>query len=321
MENGLENTSFSSRVSAFFNKAESFYLRALRSVTLVIATLMILYAGWLGLSGIYKISRDVESVVQAEVVVTADDVLAREDEALVKDQSEGSAAKADLQGAQKAFYRDYVSKYLKLYKASFEPYRQKTDPVLTSAEFDKRLLSTNERLSLISKGELDFDEDKAVLDDLYKVMSELATSEKTVAKLKKYRVAKKVEVKRTISGTRPVQTCGYYSYYTGCVYYETNYVPYKTVVKEMAFPKGTVSHLDLFSSYQANYLQLVDKRKAENAASAEEERNEILADNAEGKINIWTAFQVAAAFLMLMFFFLLIAIERHQRKMTVVDPD
>jgi hypothetical protein len=92
-------------------------------------------------------------------------------------------------------------------------------------------------------------------------------------------------------------------------------------VKEMAFPKGTVSHLDLFSSYQANYLQLVDKRKAENAASAEEERNEILADNAEGKINIWTAFQVAAAFLMLMFFFLLIAIERHQRKMTGADLD
>lgn len=316
MEEVADTNARFAKAHMFLNSAENFYLRALRSTTLIIATLMIAYAGWLGLSGIYKASRDVKSVQEAKTVVSAQDILAKQEEDALQEQSAGPAAQADPLAKEKAYYRAYVAKYRQLYKAKYEPYRQASDPILNSAQFDERFLSTNGRLNMISKGELDFEKDKAVLEKLYGVMTELAESEKTIAKLKKYRVAKKVQVKKTVSGTRPVQSCGYYSYYSGCLYYQTNYVTYKEVVTKMAFPKGTVSHVELFSSYQADFLKLFGERKTENAANAAKERNEILSDNAEGKANIWTAFQIAGAFLMLMFFFLLIAIERHQRKMS-----
>jgi O-antigen/teichoic acid export membrane protein len=50
-----------------------------------------------------------------------------------------------------------------------------------------------------------------------------------------------------------------------------------------------------------------------NVASAQAEREKILIGNVEGKASLGIAAYVAIAFVVLMFFFLLIAIERHHR--------
>jgi phage-related minor tail protein len=85
----------------------------------------------------------------------------------------------------------------------------------------------------------------------------------------------------------------------------------------MEFPKGTRSHAAIFNAYHQRYNELLGDRREEYAAQAESERQSIIAGKLVGGASIWTALQIAGGFIMLMFFFLLIAIERHQRKQAV----
>jgi len=62
------------------------------------------------------------------------------------------------------------------------------------------------------------------------------------------------------------------------------------------------------------------------ASTAEAERQGIVAGIADGHLSLMTALQLIGGFLVLMFFFLLTAIERHQRKLarrdaSVLDPE
>ncbi|MEJ6011508.1 hypothetical protein [Novosphingobium aquae] len=91
-----------------------------------------------------------------------------------------------------------------------------------------------------------------------------------------------------------------------------NYTETKVSMKR---PKGVVSHVDLFAAFHRKYLDTLLGRRAENKQKAEAERNAILDANARGEADLLTAVFVIGGFLALMFFFLLIAIERHQRKL------
>lgn len=92
-------------------------------------------------------------------------------------------------------------------------------------------------------------------------------------------------------------------------------VPYTETVTKLQYPAGTQSHTQIFKAFQDKYFQLLDERRQANATQAQEEREGILAGVAEGQLSLLTALQIVGGFLALMFFFLLIAIERHQRKL------
>jgi hypothetical protein len=83
----------------------------------------------------------------------------------------------------------------------------------------------------------------------------------------------------------------------------------------MRYPDGTQSHLQIFRAYQDRYFQLLTQRRAANTARAQASREGIVAGIATGKQNLWTVLTLVGGFLVLMFFFLLIAIERHQRRL------
>jgi TRAP-type C4-dicarboxylate transport system permease small subunit len=51
------------------------------------------------------------------------------------------------------------------------------------------------------------------------------------------------------------------------------------------------------------------------------ERETIVEGISNGKANLWTALTLTLGFLVLMFFFLLIAIERHQRRFAREDAE
>jgi hypothetical protein len=95
-------------------------------------------------------------------------------------------------------------------------------------------------------------------------------------------------------------------------------VPYNETIKVMELPQGTQSYSDIFRAFQAKYFDLLKARRESNASEAERERADISAANVAGRASFITALQVLGAFLVLMFFFLLIAIERHQRRISVV---
>ena len=82
----------------------------------------------------------------------------------------------------------------------------------------------------------------------------------------------------------------------------------------MKFPEGTQSHIQLFRNFQDRYNQLLSKRRQSAAATANAERLSIVQGIARGRADLFIALLVAGAFVVLMFFFLMIAIERHQRR-------
>lgn len=313
---------FIARMSVTFDTVEKVYLRFLRAIILIIATIMILYAAWLGLSGLYKVMRSPTSIVEEPVTVSAQDLITHQGSAADKVQPSEKADEIDPK--TRKFYADFTSRYYGLFRSGFEPYRQSDDKILSKEEFDDAFLRTDLRLNAIKKGELDFVEDKSDLDLLITVMSEAASSPSTKSQLQKYKSAKKVEVSRKVQKTRSETRRGWDSYSMscaswylepiGCATNRTVEVPYTETVKSMQFPQGTLSHSQIFRSFQDRFFALLKERRTKAANNAESAREAILIGQHEGKSALLLALQIGGGFLTLMFFFLLIAIERHQRR-------
>ena len=97
--------SFAQRAGSALDRAEGFYLRVLRAVILVIATLLLVYAVWLAASSLYKISLSPDSVVEAEATVAADELTDAEMQAPRAIASEKNNA------APNTAFRNYYSNF------------------------------------------------------------------------------------------------------------------------------------------------------------------------------------------------------------------
>ncbi len=319
------------RFGTMLDRAESIYLRVLRAIILIIATLMIIYASWLTVSSLYKIAQSPESIQEKVAAVSADDLT----DAEMPETDVGNVAAGDepptVNPAHQKFYASFVSQYYALFRSKFEPFRQADDKRLSKDEFDDSFVKSAERLKSVSDGELSFEEDKADLEALLAVMTEAADKPATQQRLQKYKAAKKVKVSRKVQRTRTEYRNGWDRYSTDCPgwFYEPTgcrtrravQVPYTQTVTSMEFPNDTQSHSQIFRAFQNRFYELLQERREANAAAAETERTSIQLGIVEGKLSLFTTLQVLGAFLVLMFFFLLIAIERHQRKISASMQD
>ena len=320
-----EHASFSWRASQALNRAEVFYLRVLRAVILVVATFLLAYAGWLAVASAYKMTRSTDSVKEVPASVSPDELVNAATPSETTAQS--SAAKAGADPAHVKFYSSFGDRYFGLYKASFEPYRQPQDKKLTRSEFDGAFIGTPDRLKAIEAGDIDFASDRKDLESLLAVMAAAAKKPATVERLGRYKSAKKVPVQKSVSRTRTEYVDGwdsnstscpdwYYSPY-GCSARQAVEIPYTEKVTTMEFPKGTQSHTDIFQAFQDRFFMLLSTRRETNAENAQREREDIISGISDGRLSLWTALQIVGGFLVLMFFFLLIAIERHQRRLVL----
>lgn len=300
------------RVRRLIARLERAYLTALRVMLLLLATAAMLYAAWLVASGVYRLSRDASRVKEEPVVVAAAEVAALP----AASESEKDAAPADPWRTQKAYYRSFVDRYFALWRQKYAPFQQNADPKFDRPAFDTRYVRSSARIEAVSNGDLDFAKDKAALDRLLTVMQEVTALPETHQRLKRYRAAVRTRTTRTVGGTRSERYCSYYGYYVQeCLVYDTRQVPYSKTVTELRLPKGVVDPRDLFGRYQDRFFSLFEERTGDSVRKAEQARAKIVAGNAEGSISMWRAVQFAAGFLLIMFLFLLIAIERHQRKL------
>lgn len=309
------------RASAALDKAEKIYLKVLRAGILIIATLLLLYAGWLAISSAYKLSRSTDSVVEEPAAVEADEITNAQ--APDSERPATSDSKPATNPEARRFYSAFVQRYYNLYRSKFERFRHADDKQLTLTEFDDSYLNTAERLKSVTAGDLSFGDDKADLEGLYSIMSEAADKPLTAERLRKYQSAKKIPVQHQVERTRTTYARGWDSYSTACSnWYEspigcsvmrpvqTNYTE---TVTELEYPKGTQTHTQIFRAFQGRYFELLQQRREDNAAKAEKARQNILTGFIDGRLSLLTALQVLGGFMILMFFFLLIAIERHQR--------
>lgn len=314
------------RIGSTLDKVESIYLRALRVIILIIATLLVVFATWLCASGLWGVARSPNSVTETPAKVEAAELTSAELPERVEAASSGT--KIDPSAEYRRFYADFGRRYFNIYNSLFEPYRQLDDKKLTQNEFTDAYLKPDARIQAIERGDLNFAADKGDLENLFLTMNEAATLPQTVERLQKYKRAKRIPTTKKVQRYRTETRRGWDSYSTSCAaWYETPIgcpvtrsiqVPYTENVKAMELPKGTQSHAQIFRAFQDKYFALLKDRRDQNARAAQEERDGIVAANVAGKVSLFTALQVLGGFLVLMFFFLLIAIERHQRRIAVV---
>lgn len=322
-ENQEPRETFARRAGSALDRAEGLYLRVLRAVILVLATLLLGYAAWLAISSTYKISRSPDSVEEATATVQPDELTDAELPAPSASNAADSKPKAN--SAYQRYYSNFADRYYALYRSKFEPYRQQQDKQLTRAEFDGAILNTPARLKAITEGDLSFENDKTDLETLLTVMTDAAGKPATLERLRRYKSARKVPVTKQAEKTRITyvdgwdsssQSCAtWYEPPIGCPARQPVESPYTEAVTTMEFPKGTQSHTQIFKAFQERFYTLLQGRREANAQKAESERQGILAGIAEGRLSLLTALQILGGFLVLMFFFLLIAIERHQRRL------
>lgn len=315
------------RFDSFFDRAETIYLRVLRITILIIATLLILYTAYLALTGLYSVVQSPDSVKEVAASVVANEIVdAEEAEQRADAESRGPVSDP----AEQKFYARFVDRYYELFRTKFEPFRQTGDKILSRDEFDDNFVQSAARLEASTNGEIVFAKDSADLEALLSTMTAATAEPKTVQRLQRYKQAKKVAVQREVRRTRTEYRQGWNSYSTncngwylspiGCSERRAVQVPYTDKVTTMEFPKGTQSHAQIFRAMQDKYFDLLGTRRADNAADAERRRMEIVAGNISGEASLGTALRIFGGFIALMFFFLLIAIERHQRRIAALVP-
>ncbi|MBH1943340.1 hypothetical protein I5L01_03750 [Erythrobacter sp. YJ-T3-07] len=316
-------------------RVETVYLEVLRAAALIVATLILFGIVWLLISSAYRLSRDADGVELAPVAVTAQQVVDIED----GDGEDTKTADAANDKGPSDFeaFRD---KYFALYQSNFEKYLKDDDSKLSKDAFTDRFL-----VGFADQGEMmedmtveaaaDIAESAAMADamvdeyafeprflrpddypDLLATMREASTLPLTIERLKKYADTPKVRSERKVRRTRQESYCEYYSDYFGeCLTYGSRTVPYETTEVDMVMPEGVLDPKALFGAYQDSYISTLLREREKSSSEAAEERSARLEANAKGWLGLSNALWFAGAFLVLMFFFLLVAMERHQRRM------
>lgn len=303
----------------WLDRLEKFYLAAVRVVALLGATALLLWAAWFIVTGLYQLSRDADSVKPVPASVSTEEVLAIE----TSDPSAAaqSARANPVKQQAKAYYDGFVGRYYALYQSKFAPFRQQVDKPLTRAQFDQRFVRSSDRLAQFDDGLVSFESERADLEGLLSAMTTAADTKQTTDRLNAYKKAKREKVSRTIRSTRTEAYCAQYGYYIdACISYDYREVPQVRTITETRLPKGVIAPADLLHAYQDKYFTLLVERRDQNAAKAVAEREEIEIGNEVGAARLWTAIYVVGAFVALMFLFLLIAIERHQRRIARATP-
>lgn len=306
-----ENAGHAPARARFLARLEHYYLAAMRAAVLALASLLLLYAGWLVVSGLFKVVQDAASVKEAPAVVAAEELADLPADAATNASAETPAS----DNGAKRYYAEFARRYHALYRDKFERFRKKDDTRLALDAFDAQFIRSGERLQAIREGSLTLEEDRRALDGLIGVMAQAATLKKTEDRLRAYNRAVKKRTTRTVRSTRTERYCDYYGYYINeCISYGTRQVPVTRTVTDVRLPDGILTPRALFARYQDRYLSLMDERRTSNATKAREERERITIGNAEGQGRLWTAVQVVGGFMVVMFLFLMIALERHQRR-------
>lgn len=322
-ENDQARPALGERLGATMARVERVYLLILRAAVLVVATCLILYAGWLVISSLYKIVQSPDSVVEAPAVVAADELANAEMPSTAPRAVDPGTPKID--PVHRRYYADFIKRHYALFRTKFEPFRQPDDRQLTRDQFDDAFIDSEARLRAVAEGGLNFEADKNDLEDLLKVMTEASAKPVTGQRLRSYRAARKVRVAKRVARARTEYRQGwnrdstactdwYYQPY-GCPEQRAVQIPYTETVYSLEYPEGTKSHIQIFRAFQDRYFKLLHDRREANRLKAADERLGILAGIEIGKLTLWTALQVIGGFIVLMFFFLLIAIERHQRRL------
>lgn len=257
------------------DKAEALYLRLLRWIAIIVATAMLAFAVWNGLSSAFNYVQTLQAVEVKPVAVTEADMVA----AATPSKTDAARVRATVETEKKklppSIYDVHAKKMYKAWKTQFEPYRPKGDPELTFADFSEWYQTEYINGTLRKHDVLDWvlneDRTKADLDMSVEVLAKAAKDPVVVARMKAFQAGK--------------STNEFWDRY------------------DQAFMRLTDGY----------WVTLKVKRDAEVARVAAKQ-TELAQKSEAASLSFVEARNALVGFLGLMFFFLIVAMERHQRR-------
>ena len=257
------------------DKAEALYLRILRWIAIIVATIMLVIAAWNGLSSAFNFGLSLQTADFQPVTVSQADMVT----AATPPKQDGSPISASVETEQRkmprSIYDVHAKKMYEVWKADFEPYRPSGDPVLTFADFSDWYQNEYINGTLLKHNVVDWVLDEASakvdLEMSVEALAQTAKDPAIVARMKAYRAGK--------------------------------------------------SKREFWDRYDQTFMRLIDgywislkiNRDAEAARVAS--KRAMIAERAEKAGATFTSARNAlVGFLGLMFFFLIVAMERHQRR-------
>lgn len=257
------------------DKAEALYLRILRWIAIIIATLMLAFAAWNGLSSAFNYLLSLQTVEVKPVSVTEADLVA----AATPPETDAPPVRTTVETESKklppSIYDVHAKKMYQVWKAEFEPYRPQSDPALTFADFSEWYQTEYINGTLRKHDVLDWvlyeERAKDDLEMSVEVLTKAAKDPAVVARMKAFQAGK--------------------------------------------------SKNEFWDRYDQTFMRLTDgfwvtlkiKRDAEASRAAAKEA-ELARKSEAASLSFVEARNALAGFLGLMFFFLIVAMERHQRR-------
>jgi hypothetical protein len=308
------------RFLAGADRLEALYLAALRIIVLVFATIALIVAGVVAVDGVRSLMTSTKVATDAVVVAPADVATALAQKQIEKDAAlEGEAAIPEAaKTAQAAFLAGPFNAYYAVYKASAQTYNKPEDTILSKADLAKQLGYGVEAFAAGEDATVQaFAHEAAFAAQIVAAAKDVSARPAYVQQLVKYKAAEKTA--RTCS-TRYVNRRVWDSSSTGCDGWWQSPIGCSVVrampVQECqaAYPDGIKGPGQAFAEFDAGFRALWLEKSAEvdSKAAAERAKRENLKDS--GAPKLMKAIFVFGGFLAVMFLFLVIAVERHLRR-------
>ncbi|HMO76914.1 MAG TPA: hypothetical protein PKD99_07280 [Sphingopyxis sp.] len=320
--------------------AEARYLGLLRVSSLILATILLIGASIFILMGAVKQigSSDIEP--ELAKVAIGDLIPAEEPQGARATQSKPKSpdGKPPPLWAQR-FTSAQQQRLYGIYKDKFEPSRRADEQPLARERFfeqafpDERL----EALDLLPVARIAGANGKPLTgfaqlaDALAVALDEAAATPAVKRQLSAYKSASKVEVCETkiVSRSRQIRVwdsqsmgCAYwYEYPYGCSVTRTINEPVSTRSCAMRLPGALKRPVALYGELVGRYAETAMAGVEREAVVAAEKRAETLARKAEGKGALVSGGQWFLAFMAVMFLYLIVAMERHQRRLAARIED
>jgi hypothetical protein len=307
------------------DRLEAVYLAALRIMVLVIATLALLVAIWMAADGVRSLLTSTE-VKAKPVSVSATEVLqANRDKQAVVDSASGSedTVPKSVRDHHTAFMKGPFEAYYRLYVPTAYSYKKPEDKVLDRAEFAQLLGYDLDTFAWSDDPTVKrFAEDAAYAEAITLAAKQATADAGYRQLLAGYKAAQKTaqacrtEYERRRGWDSNSMVCdGWWQSPIGCPVIRQ--VPVQRC--EPAYPDNIVSPTKAFAEFDRGYRELWKRRTDEAAAERSSKIEKRYALKASGVPKLSKAMILLAGFLGIMFLFLVIAVERHVRRIKIAQ--
>jgi hypothetical protein len=301
------------------------YLSTLRIVVLVVATVFVIAAAVMLFNGLLKLSTST-AVKEAPVAISPAEVISGV--ATKKDiNSPASSAEATrLAGEKKAFDRwmaEVFSKYYAPYRQLAIKYNKSDDAILTPETLASSLGYSLDALQAgEDKSVFRFVNDANYATQIIETANGLTVDARVNKQLQQYRSAQKTAqtcstdfVSRRMWDSNSVLCANWYEDPVGCSVVRE--VPVQRCVA--SYPEGITSPAQAFAQMDQGFKMLWESRQSTVAEEAATKRAALETKKASAGPTLLQALSAFGAFLAIMFLFLIVAIERHLRRLAAIQ--